>query len=174
MPRPAAIDRGSWADSVSRVPKLTSFSMLARTCSAETCCNAAVILGSGAGVLSAASKYGEKIASDATGASIREVIENVDIFPLQVIVVQGKPAAAQVVPGFRESAKPSQRREDLTVGPGELNIIRYDLVRRHSWFIVRNVKAISISKKMRSMKAKLFLARSAAPISRSSRLTRSN
>src|SRR5438445_12246287 len=46
MPRPAAIEFGSWAESVDRVWKLTSLSMLARMRCADICFKAAAIFGS--------------------------------------------------------------------------------------------------------------------------------
>jgi hypothetical protein len=43
MPRPSAIAAESCAEIVDRVPKLTSFSIVARMRSADTCCSAAEI-----------------------------------------------------------------------------------------------------------------------------------
>src|SRR5215469_1881248 len=56
MPWPAARDAGSCADNVSRVPKLTSFSMSASTCAAEIACTADSIWESGTPAFTAVSE----------------------------------------------------------------------------------------------------------------------
>src|SRR5215470_657058 len=140
--------------------------MLAPTRSADTCASAWAILGSGAGPASVARSRGTEIAIHTANASIRDGIENAGATFFEVILIQGKPAGCADSSGSPVRRGFRAKQEDLTVGPGELNIIRYDLARRHSWFIVRNVKAISILKKTRSTKAKSFLVRSAAPISK--------
>src|SRR5712671_2140996 len=48
MPLPELIESSSCAESVERVPKLTSFSTVCRMCSAEICFNTSVMCGSAA------------------------------------------------------------------------------------------------------------------------------
>src|SRR4029077_5327104 len=113
MPRPEAIDAGSCADRVSRVPKLTSFSIFARTCSAETCCRAAAIFGSAEyRSESSAHRCTAKAAIHRVSASVRGVIEDFDAILWLGILVQGRPAGRAGDSGFpvRRGPEPKNGR----------------------------------------------------------------
>src|SRR5581483_8810165 len=75
MPRPFWIEAGSCAESVSLVPKLTSFSMLARIRAADMSFRAAVICGSAVagGVAFCSTSYAEARGGPANVAAIHSI-----------------------------------------------------------------------------------------------------
>src|ERR1700751_2628714 len=125
IPRPEEMEAGSCAERVERVPKLTSFSILLRIRSAETSFKAATIFGSTTAFAPVSCAcpdvvLNKVIAKASTG--IRAVLGNGGAVLSFNMLIQDD-LRGEAVPLVQRGRR-SRSREDLTIGPGELNIIR--------------------------------------------------